>query len=441
MRDEAISKTEQLFSLRVFKLMLVTGLLLLAGGIVRAQENTVTQQKGFQAGSSYAISDIESINTLNGNVMLSVPLGSLPSGRGGSSAGIGLMYNSKLWDVIEGVSRTGCGMNPDCQGIPYRFIARGEGGWRYNTRYELKNLGESVSTNLNAGDINFGVCNQSSVDLYRYVVVTPDGGQHELFISTPLESFHGNNGGLTYDLDGTPISSNCWNSTLSRPPAGTVMSYYTLDGTFLRLDVTVLSGNALNWVLRMPNGGRVEVTSGVSGQKIYDRNNNYVLSEQILNYNGTGHAATKLSDQLGRETVIEIGAGPDEDWIYSRGFNNELLTTKVKWKKLYVNRTYYAIPGGVSSIKSFFKEQRVVESITLPSQTSGLQYRFAYNANDTNSSSLSTGWGELSSVTLPSGAVSAYSYKQDNSAQNVLAYDIVHNSPTQKTLTYQDEND
>jgi hypothetical protein len=42
-----------------------------------------TPQRGYQPGGSYALSDIETINTTNGNLMLNLPLGRLAPGRGG----------------------------------------------------------------------------------------------------------------------------------------------------------------------------------------------------------------------------------------------------------------------------------------------------------------------------------------------------------------------
>src|SRR5258708_28394192 len=74
-------------------------LLALFGWSVRlatAQENA--PKRGFQAGGSFALSDIESINTTNGNMMMHFPLASLPVGRGGLSAAINLTYNSKLYN-------------------------------------------------------------------------------------------------------------------------------------------------------------------------------------------------------------------------------------------------------------------------------------------------------------------------------------------------------
>lgn len=43
-------------------------------------------ERGFRPAGSYVFSDIETISTTSGNMMLKVPLAGLPAGRGGLSA-------------------------------------------------------------------------------------------------------------------------------------------------------------------------------------------------------------------------------------------------------------------------------------------------------------------------------------------------------------------
>lgn len=62
-------------------------------------QKEVAPKRGTYLNGSYSISDFETINNTNGNVMFNLPLASLPAGRGGSSYGITLSYNSKLFDV------------------------------------------------------------------------------------------------------------------------------------------------------------------------------------------------------------------------------------------------------------------------------------------------------------------------------------------------------
>ena len=87
MRIEKVEK----FYLQIFTMIL--GVLLI-GQIAFAQNQTKAPDRGFSPGKSYNISGIETISMQSGNLMLNVPLGSLPAGRGGMSAGVGLHYNS-----------------------------------------------------------------------------------------------------------------------------------------------------------------------------------------------------------------------------------------------------------------------------------------------------------------------------------------------------------
>jgi len=72
-----------------------------------AQE--ATKGRGFSPIGSYALSDIETINLVTGNLMFHLPIASLPPGRGGLSASLSLVYNSKLWDsdVVPGINGSG----------------------------------------------------------------------------------------------------------------------------------------------------------------------------------------------------------------------------------------------------------------------------------------------------------------------------------------------
>src|SRR5262245_25307811 len=92
--------------------------------------NLQAQERGFQPGAAYAISDVEAINTENGNVILRVPLGSLPAGRGGiPGPRVNLVYNSKLY-----ASHTETIPDPST-GQPTNYIFLNDsdlGGWRYD---------------------------------------------------------------------------------------------------------------------------------------------------------------------------------------------------------------------------------------------------------------------------------------------------------------------
>jgi RHS repeat-associated protein len=82
----------------------------------------------------------------------------------------------------------------------------------------------------------------------------------------------------------------------------------------------------------------------------------------------------------------------------------------------------------------------VVDQIILPSQAGTLAYTFRYNASSENPPPDANGWGELGTITLPSGAKIDYRYQLDGQ-DNVFAETVVQNSPTRKDFTYLREYD
>ena len=134
-------------------LYLILALVLFCGGTMKAwAQDAATNKRGFQPGNAYAISEIESINMTNGNVGLRFPLASLPVGRGGLTASINLLYNSKLYDseiayFLDETLPEPCewqgGDPPEgalvCTYYQKRLLKPSEdGGWRYGMSYSLK---------------------------------------------------------------------------------------------------------------------------------------------------------------------------------------------------------------------------------------------------------------------------------------------------------------
>src|SRR5258708_38709481 len=109
---------------------------LLSWNVMTGAGQDAGPKRGFQQGGSFALSDIESINTTNGNLMMHFPLASLPVGRNGLTAGINLIYNSKLYntgtnwhqDLAAGGGKFGCPI----EGCWYQTTGIGQsldGGW------------------------------------------------------------------------------------------------------------------------------------------------------------------------------------------------------------------------------------------------------------------------------------------------------------------------
>ncbi|MCM3873838.1 MAG: hypothetical protein ND895_24380, partial [Pyrinomonadaceae bacterium] len=393
------------------RLVSLVALLICFSATVTAQEKS--PERGFRPAGSYALSDIETISTTSGNMMLKVPLAGLSAGRGGLSASLSLLYNSKPYDTFP----TNTYVNHSYYDVT-RLKQSQAGGWRYGFKYEL--YGEGRYAGVDEYGVEIGPCTVFS-HITKLSLLTPDGGKHELRLA-------GHTDGDGYQDVWQDGNAPCYGGT----PATGTLSYYTTDGTFLRLDVEHDSdSNAWNnpWTLFLPDGGRV--TGGASSQRIYDRNNNYI---EIVNALYGGHAATYLNDQVGRSIIIEYESATNQDSIHVRGVDNVLLTSTVAWTNIQVRKSYTSEAGPAFSYPPIW---RSVSQINLPSQAGSLSYSFGYNANGSNPT---VGWGEISSITLPSGAKATYTYLQDNQNSHPY-YEILQNRPTQKQLVYRPEYD
>lgn len=369
-------------------------MLIFTASTATGQTQDQDPKTGTYAGASFASSQIESVNITNGNLMVNLPLVSLPPGRNGLSAGVRLTYNSKLWT-------TETEQFPDCIGhwVNQTFLYESEeGGWHYNFRYEPLLLSNPQGKNKLQ---------------FRF----PDGSVHVLM---PL--------GSTGDPSGyySNLPSN--------------QTYVSTDGTYFRVYFgsdgdSDWSNNP--WTIYLGDGSRV--TGGNAPQRIYDRNNNYIEFQDIT---WNTHPAVKIIDQMNRFLVIEYGpwGNPMYDYIHTWGVNNEELIWTVRWKFIVVNKTYRTT-SSTCTTDNLGVGIRVVDQVTPPSQSGLSPYSFGYNApDDPAPPGPSYGYGELSSITLPSGAQSTYAYLKDGQ-DNLFWKDIQRNYPRTKNLTYNQEYD
>lgn len=398
---------------------------------IEAQIGT-TPSRGFFPANSYTFGDIETVNPINGNLMLNIPLASLPLGRGGVlDAKVKLIYNSKIWDTrAEGAL--------DENDVPftrYRLIGSAQGGWRYGFQYKLELFDRSTQYE----GPPFPDCpNPLTVYVYKMKVIFPDGSEHEFRPQGYTESF--NDGYFNISPDGALTRCNGQNIETTVVP--NTLTYFSTDGSHVRLDIEhdndppFLNWENNPWTLYFPDGTRV--TGGNANQRIYDRNNNYIEIQNII-FNG--HFATRIIDQLNRSIFMDFDPtliqGAFFDHITMRGVNNEEMEWKVKWKQIHIRKTYDGA-GGTTDPVGLAADPYMADQIIFPSQAGSLNYSFGYNATSGNPS---FGWGELSSLTIPTGAQTAYSYSLDG-VNNVQSADFVAQSfMKRKDLTYQREYD
>jgi RHS repeat-associated protein len=396
--------------------------LIVLAGTLLCYPQQIEPDRGVKLGNSYQVGEFDTVNTTNGNLMINLQLGSLPAGRGSATAGVYLTYNSKLYNMRSE-------RRPDYRRVDAHYNRTviepdlQKGGWRldYGYRLEFENRFENYEPPCTSAPSE---TNDQIAYSKKLRVIFPDGSSHEMI---PLG--HKDKLGDRYfniSMNGMVRSCNAV-PTYTTPP-----TYYSLDGTFLRLEPT----GDTNWILYFPDGSKV-----VNGTRIYDRNGNYVDG---------GYGAT---DQFGRSINISW-ASNNEQLVTSKGFDGEDLVWRIRWKSIVVNKTYagcppdHSCPDGQFPIPPFRDRLNVslhvVDKVFQPAVLGGGVYSFSYNGSDSPTTSLTNGWGELSGITLPTGATVKYDYKMDGLDGPDMfenTNDIVQNHVTTKTLKYDLEYD
>ncbi len=392
-----------------------------------AQEDK-SPQRGFHPAGSYALSEMETISTVNGDVIFRIPLAALPPGRGAHpGANVNLIYNSKTWD-------THLVSAPDANGNyiwQNALKASDDGGWRYGFQYEV-----TYHYRFDEYPDPTHTCQQAEATYAWKIKMTfPDGGSREF----RPQGFTDVLGDGYFDIRPDGFKEQCPGP--ATPLVSGPMTYYSTDGSYLRLDFSHDGdSNYLNnpWTLSYGDGRRV--TGGNSPLRLYDRNNNYVTIENVDNYNN--HPATLITDQLGRSLVVEYDAALEKDYVRMQGFNDASLVWEVQWKTVVAYNFYYGTDSTANPALRLQDGLKVIDRIILPSQAGPLFYSFGYNTGGYNPdpSYISGGLGEVSSLTLPSGALASYQYSYDDTSY-LPWHILLSNWVERKDLTYLQEYD
>ena len=421
-------------------------------GSLRAQDTKVAE-RGLQVTGSYRLGEIETVNTKNGNVMLRVPLASLPPGRAGNPGfQLTLNYNSKLWDVsVEHTNNPDDLANPDpanpdpANPIQLRKLkqALGSPGWTYNYQYKvdldkrsLHRIGLSSTCNPDSLDQNVLLQNQLFWYEYKVSMVFPDGSVHVFLPEGEARNGFNNDEYFPVQPDGRRFLPPC-GEILEGPAPGTqTISYYSVDGTYLRLEFEVarddnddgtLDAETLwpsnNWTLYFPNGRRVSGTGLMSDEMTMrtweelqdndpNENTTTITINRVLTPGDTPRDV--ITDSEGRQIIVRKDKAKGKDYISQTGARGAQLEWTVNWGKTTVSRDYWT---GVQN-EELCVALDMVNGITLPAQLGSLTYGFEYNgiANPRDTCqdlADSTGLGEISQVTVPWGARATYSYIRD----------------------------
>ena len=472
--------------------ILATAVLCVLEGSGLWAQGTEVPERGLQVTGSYRLGEIETVNTKNGNVMLQVPLASLPPGRGGGPGfGLTLNYNSKLWDLyVRNQPLTGVPPNPPpgpggppapppprrIQYTIHRELRKNfaNPGWHYSYDYQLhvedRRWHHPELNNIpTTPTANYEVEDKKSWFVYKVWMVFPDGSAH-LFRPEGESDLNGCSNGC--DSDYFQVHPSGWRlldyNKGWRRLAGSKISYYSVDGSYLRLefevDPSTVAATAAKdwtdnpWTLYFPDGRQVEGV-GATADRMIDRNGNMTTIDRIADYDHDDNAATQgvpaveIADDAGRTIRVLHGAGANGETLVTRQGNGTELTWKVKWSDVKPCRSYYVTPVYPAHLQSeetpgaiqtwlSDKRLRMVDWVQPPAQLGGSSRRrfaFEYNATAASTScgtGSSGGLGELSSVTVPSGAEADYTYKEDGTGILASADFILWNSIKTKKLNY-----
>jgi RHS repeat-associated protein len=179
---------------------LLVALMCMGGAFAQANPNL---EDGYKFYGTYHGSNIDTINTMNGNLMLHIPMPFTYPQRGGKIAPENLLtISSKAWSVQ-------CDPPPPNSGAPPCYWSKGRGlaagmanigsGVGFDHTLDMAVHRTYVSESPDGGVV--------SVTAFGYSLTTADGGSH-MMVSTP---------GAALDANGDPIS------------------YETIDGTGYRL--------------------------------------------------------------------------------------------------------------------------------------------------------------------------------------------------------------
>ena len=362
--------------------------------------------RGLSSAGSRSLGQIESTNPATGNVMLSIPLGKLPPGPGGFSAGVNLVYNSAINDLFVSPF-----YNPAQTelGIQEQYISSTHGGgWNYGFQYTLWSKDRPQNSTICPG----------SADCFKTYLTTPDGANHLLRLTASVNtngsagpSFVANSNQSYYTINYSGANQIVYNGQPNPIFSGTLV-YASVDSSFIRVEANTINQT---WVAYFPNGmqasgpiltNTVGAILGSTATQIVDRNGN------SLSISGTcvdREACTEsLTDLQGRAITLQYAWDAQNqvwtDTITSPG-NNGNLTAYVDWQYYVPNPSYkcqYFVhtpnPPNCNLADSFNSLVVISTQLPFPSSAGAAAfYSFGYNASGN-----ATAWGELHSLALNS---------------------------------------
>ena len=381
-------------------------------------------------------SPIDNIDPVSGKVSLSIPLASIPAGRGGLGFDLALTYDSHIYDLYP-YQVPGYDPN-DGHALTaiYSRIGASQtgGGWHYNFKNIRVWLEEKANHDLPDPN-NPNYCRYDKVVAWRLRVGLPDGSNHILHLR-PAEG----ESGSQYRTDGF---AGVMPSGMVRPEFGNAgeygwqprtgkLIYYTNDGSYLKYETNTSEGSTLYF----PDGRRAKV--GWEAGTVYDANRNKISIQNLTSAAGyscsTSRPCTKLVDDTGNHIMIEYNVETNgtmtRDRITAPGPDGDMVWT-VDWDLAGPGNKNY-MPGSGSPYfpdptLPLISEARAVRYVQMPlADPIALDQIAAHKANPLGvddpvpvynsykfaySDYFDIGAGELDYIRTPSGSEYFYKYR------------------------------
>jgi YD repeat-containing protein len=313
------------------RLLLVVVVLAIATGVTAQQPPNL--ERGFAADKIYQLSNIDNVNTFNGNLLAALPIGQRFPLSASLSYGLSLTYNSKLWDFVRRehwgdtcAPPPGEGCNYQFQYFEYEAVANRRSnaglGWLF-----------TIGGRFHDADDLIGGTSPSTGGVYE----SPDGAEHAFY-----GQFHRGDFGGYFQ------------------PA-----YYTNDNSFLRLRLTPASSLATHAEIDFPDGSTNEFEpDGTGNWRLTRRRDQYKdASGNYRNWMTVTYAASSppctASDAQTHATTTAV-------WIIndSQQRRHDVCLSSVWYEDHYVDAPNAVVLAG-------FKGQRPAAQSTT--------YAFVYN--------------------------------------------------------------
>ena len=394
-------------------------------------------ERGLTPNGSFSVSDIENVNLLNGNVNVKIPLASLPPMSGGKlSWTVTAQYNSKIWDMVRYQDNA----DPMTWAPYFVDIAGTGGGWTIGGQYvmvfrnsndDMQRLWYPGNSGLPQWDLNL----INNFQWWKVVLRLPDGSEHEF---RPLDnsSYSGSQDFLRGFFNVIPNGS-------------AAKRYYSVDGTFMFARIT----NWNDWAVYMLDGTQViQTPDGI--QRIQDTNGNKV--KIFSDSNGTHYQ----DEHTNRE--IRVAYNPSTNtyqvWYDTVGGIDQHIDV-VMGSTTVQGKLYPINVNGCELTDVLSAQMEVVREIVFPQTELGQPQRkftFSYNSDTSTvatdpaafscpgggqnyTRTVSHGFGELSRIVMPSGAIIDYSFSYDgihSLGPTGIADQLAQEKLTQKKITH-----